>query len=92
MRYSKKIEKKKQDIANALAAYQNTPEFKKYERACKALSSLFANCPHEVTEPKQHYYGGSYDERARTNYWIECSDCGKTLKGSHREEVHSWYG
>jgi hypothetical protein len=60
------------------------------ERHHQELGELLAQCLHETLEQKERYYEGSYYDRASTDYWSECTICGKRL--NKRTETHSWYG
>jgi hypothetical protein len=56
----------------------------------KDLAQLLEQCQHEETEPREHYYPGSYLDRAHTEYWTECMLCG--ARSATESENHSWYG
>lgn len=60
------------------------------DRHRRELNELLEKCPHETLEQKERYYEGSYYDRASTDYWTECTICGKRLDA--RTETHSWYG
>lgn len=60
------------------------------EKHKKILADMLKNCTHEETYVKEHYFSGSYTDRAHTVYDTRCSLCGK-LMGTKTKE-HSWYG
>lgn len=62
------------------------------EKHEKELDDLLNSCKHPKSKLKEHslYYEGSYDDRAHTRYWTECSICGKMFEGDI--ETHNWYG
>jgi hypothetical protein len=63
----------------------------KKEKALRdEIKELHKSCTHEELEAKESYYGGSYDERASTNYWNRCTLCGATSKTT--TITHSYYG
>lgn len=51
---------------------------------------LTAICKHENVNETNRYYGGSYDEQARTFYTHTCVICGTVLKEWNRS--HGYYG
>jgi hypothetical protein len=51
---------------------------------------LLAACTHENVDEESWYYGGSYDEVARTYYSHKCLTCGHTLKSW--DKSHGYYG
>lgn len=55
-----------------------------------AIKELLEGCTHDEVERKSRYFGGSYYDKASTDYWDVCLLCGTAL--NHREETHSWYG
>lgn len=62
---------------------------KKYQSEIK---ELLENCPHPQDEiiPKESYFSGSYDTKAYTHYWLECSLCRRRF--DETIETHGWYG
>lgn len=65
---------------------------KLHERLIKKKEQLIASCTHpeEYLTVSEHYYSGSYDDRASTEYTTKCGICGKIVKTE--EKSHSWYG
>lgn len=59
-------------------------------RIDKIKKELEARCRHENVDETSWYYGGSYDEVARTFYSHKCLICGATLKKWDRS--HGYYG
>jgi regulator of replication initiation timing len=51
---------------------------------------LAAACAHENVDEESSYYGGSYDEVARTFYSHKCIICGTVLKTW--DKSHGYYG
>lgn len=53
---------------------------------------LKTNCVHpkDKVVQRDRYYGGSYDDRASTTYWNECTICGETSESWTK--THSYYG
>ena len=60
------------------------------EKHKKILADMLKNCTHEETLKEEHYFSGSYNDRACTTYTIKCSLCGKVMETITKE--HSWYG
>lgn len=55
-----------------------------------AIKKLLEECTHDEVEKKSEYFGGSYYDKAHTEYWVECTLCG--AKSERTTETHSWYG
>ena len=79
--FKKQVEKQRKIIArkDALADKQRA-----------ILKELITNCPHEEVVEKDSYYSGSYYEKAYTEYWQQCTLCGK--RGEKNTVMHSYYG
>lgn len=61
-----------------------------YGRIEKVEKALVKACAHENVDEESWYYGGSYDETARTFYSHKCLICGETLKSW--DKSHGYYG
>lgn len=74
------LKKKKQQALKALEKYKTLRE--EVYKNC--------HCPEEESVKKESYYSGSYTDTAYTEYWDECTVCGR----HHNKEIenHSWYG
>lgn len=60
------------------------------EKHKKILGEMLKKCNHEETYVKEHYFSGSYNDKAYTVYDTRCSLCDKILETRTKE--HSWYG
>lgn len=60
------------------------------EKHKKILEDMLKTCTHEETFVEEHYFSGSYNDRAHTDYYTRCSLCGKIIETRTKE--HSWYG
>ena len=60
------------------------------KRIEETQKELVAVCKHENVDETSRYYGGSYDEVARTFYTHTCVTCGKVLK--EWDKSHGYYG
>ena len=60
------------------------------KRIEKVEADLKKACPHVNVDETSYYFGGSYDEVARTFYSHVCIDCGKKLK--EWDKSHGHYG
>ena len=57
----------------------------------KELKELLATCTHEgYVVQKSRYFEGSYYDKAYTDYWSECSLCGK--RSEVITKMHNYYG
>jgi len=54
------------------------------------LTELMKQCTHEELEEKSSYFGGSYNDKAYTEYWMQCKLCGE--RGPKTTNMHSYYG
>lgn len=55
------------------------------------LARLYSQCTHEGhVERKSSYFGGSYYDKAYTEYWNQCKLCG--AKSETTTQEHSYYG
>ncbi len=44
-------------------------------------------CTHEETFVEEHYFSGSYNDRAHTDYYTRCSLCGKIMETRTKERT-----
>lgn len=61
-----------------------------YDRLQKLEQERREICDHPELEQKSSYCGGSYYDRASTDYWNVCKRCG--AKSEVTTETHSYYG
>jgi len=54
------------------------------------LTALLVNCQHEEIAEQSSYCSGSYYDKASTDYWNQCTLCGK--RGEKTTKMHSYYG
>jgi len=54
------------------------------------LKKLIVKCTHEEVVQKDSYFSGSYDNKASTDYWMQCTLCGE--RGPIKTVTHSYYG
>lgn len=62
------------------------------EKYLKLAVEIRKECfhPESQLEKKESYFDGSYNDTAYTQYWDECSICGKHLNS--RTKDHGYYG
>lgn len=59
-------------------------------KAEKLLADLLDGCPHTELANKEHYFPGSYNDKAYTERWNQCVCCGKRFNQTYKE--HGYYG
>lgn len=58
----------------------------------KLNKEVYENChhPEEYLKPKSEYYEGGHMDTAHTEYWDECTICGRHFNKKTKD--HGWYG
>lgn len=60
------------------------------EKHKRKLQDLLDSCPHENVVKKERHFEGDYYNKAHTEYYKECTLCGKELDWNMIQ--HDWYG